>query len=67
MQCRNNFPRMLGILGYILCSELNRHFCKIFNVTLSDVCDLMQRRYLFLVAEGEIHATFLVSNLLGNL
>ena len=30
----NNFPRIVGILSYVLCFELNCHFCEIFNVTL---------------------------------
>ena len=29
-----NFPRIVGILSYILCSELIRHFREIFNVTM---------------------------------
>ena len=29
----NNFPRIVGILSYILCSELIHHFRKSFNVT----------------------------------
>ena len=28
------FPRIVGILSYVLCSELIRHFCEVFNVTL---------------------------------
>ena len=44
----NNFPRIVGILSYILCSELIYHFREIFNVTPS---------VPNLVGDGEIHAT----------
>ena len=30
----NNFPRIVGMLNYILCSELMQHFGEIFDVTL---------------------------------
>ena len=30
----NNFPRIVGILSYILCSEFIHYFREIFNVTL---------------------------------
>ena len=53
----NNFPRIISILSYILCSQLNHHFLEIFNVTLG-VHDL--------VSDGEIHATYLASNLPDN-
>ena len=53
----NNFPRIVGILSYILCSELIHHFREIFNVTLG---------VPNLVGDGEIHATCLASNLLNN-
>ena len=29
-----NFARIVGILSYILCSEIIHHFREIFNVTL---------------------------------
>ena len=48
------FPRIAGILSYILCSELIYHFCEVFNVTLS---------VHSLVGDGEIHTTCLASNL----
>ena len=51
------FPRIVGILSYILCSELIYHFREIFNVTLS---------VPNLVGDGEIHATCLASNLPDN-
>ena len=28
------FPRIVGILSYVLCSELIRYFCEIFTATL---------------------------------
>ena len=51
------FPRIVGILSYILSSELIYYFREIFNVTIG-VSNL--------VADGEIHATFLASNLPDN-
>ena len=48
---------MVGMLSYILCSELIHHFRELFNVRLG-----MPN----LVADGEIHATCLVSNLRDN-
>ena len=43
---------MVGILSYILCSELIHHFHEIFNVTF---------RVPNLVGDGGIHATCLAS------
>ena len=51
------FHKIVGILSYILCSELIHHFHEIFNVTLG---------VPNLVADGEIHATCLASNLPEN-
>ena len=48
---------MVGILSYILCSELIHHFCEIFNVTFGEPN---------LVTDGEIHATCLASILPDN-
>ena len=54
MEIINNFPRIVGILSCILCSELIHHFLEIFNVTLG---------VPNLVADGEIHANCLTSSL----
>ena len=48
---------IVGILSYILCSELIYHFREIFKVTLG---------VPNLVGDGEIHATCLASNLPDN-
>ena len=45
----NNFPQIVGILSYIICSELIHHFREIFNVT---VVGLMQRRNPFFFGGG---------------
>ena len=48
LQYGNKFPQIVGILSYILCSELIHHFREIFKVTIG-VSNL--------VADEEIHAT----------
>ena len=52
-----SFPRIVGILSYILCFEPIHYFREIFNVTLG---------VPNLVADREIHATCLASNLPEN-
>ena len=55
------FHKIVGILSYILCSELIHHFHEIFNVTLC-VLNATEGCFFF-VADGEIHATRLAFNL----
>ena len=59
----NIFPRIVGILSYILCSEFIHHFCEIFNVI---IVAPNATEGSFLLVDGEIHATCLASNLLCN-
>ena len=58
------FPRIIGILSYILSSEVIHYFHEIFNVT-PGVPNATEGCF-FWVANGEIHATCLPFNLPDN-
>ena len=61
----DNFARIVGILSYILYSEIINYFREIFNVTIDG--DNATGGSFSLAAEGGIHATCLASNFPDNL